>query len=64
MIRENIKKICKEQGKTIDSLEKDANISRGYIYNMKNPSINLLQKIAETLGVDVCELLAERDDNS
>lgn len=64
MIRENIKRICKEQGKTIDSLEKEANISRGYIYNMKNPSINLLQKIAETLGVDVCEILSEGSDKN
>lgn len=59
LIRDNIKRICREQGKTIDSLEKEAEISRGYIYNMKNPSINLLEKIAEKLNVDVCELISD-----
>lgn len=61
MIRDNIKRICREKGKTVSWLETEVNISRGYIYNMKNPTYNLLKKIAGKLEVDICDLIAEDD---
>lgn len=56
-IRSNIKKICKDQGRSVNSLEEATDISKGYIYNMKNPSIGLLQSIADELHVNICEIL-------
>lgn len=56
-IRENIKRICREQGRSVNSLEEATDISKGYIYNMKNPSIGLLRSVADELHVDVCEIL-------
>lgn len=59
MIRDNIKRICKEQGRTITDLENEIHISRGYIYNMVNPTYRTLKLIADALKVDVCDLIAE-----
>ena len=56
---ENIKRICQEQGRSVRSVEKEANISTGYVYKMKNPSVDVLKKIANVLHVDVCELLTD-----
>ena len=61
MIRDNIKRICKSKGQTITSVEHDAGISRGYIYNMVNPSYATLKRIADAMEVDVCDLIAEED---
>ena len=61
MIRDNIKRICNEKGMTISYLEEKADISKGYIYNMKNPSINLLNRIAGVLNVEVCDLIADSE---
>ena len=61
MIRENIKRICKEKGLTITSVEKKAGISKGYIYNMVNPSYETLKSLADAMRVDVCDLIAEED---
>lgn len=60
-IRDNIKRICKEQGRSVNSVEEAKFISKGYIYNMKNPSLGLLQSIADELDVSVCELLSKRE---
>lgn len=57
MIRDNIKRICKEKGRTVQSVEDKAGISPGYIYNMKNPTYDLLKRIADALEVDVCDLI-------
>ena len=56
-IRENIKRICKEKGRSVSSLEKKIGISRGYIYNMENPTYATMKLIADELDVNVCELI-------
>lgn len=61
MIRDNIKRICKSKGQTITSVEQDAGISRGYIYNMVNPSYETLKRIADAMDVDVCDLIADQE---
>lgn len=61
MIRENIKQICKSKGLTITSVENGAGISRGYIYNMVNPSYETLKRIANAMEVDVCDLIADKE---
>lgn len=61
LIRENIKRICKAKGLTVTSVEEKAGISRGYIYNMVNPSYATLKRIADAMKVDVCDLIAETD---
>lgn len=59
MIRDNIKRICKEKGRTVHDVEDKAGVSPGYVYNMKNPTYGLLKSIADELKVDVCDLIAE-----
>ena len=61
LIRDNIKRICKSKGQTITSVEHDAGISRGYIYNMVNPSYATLKRIADAMDVDVCDLIADQE---
>lgn len=61
MIRDNIKRICHEKNRTVSDLEHKVGMSKGYIYNMKNPTYNLLKGIADELKVDVCELISEQD---
>ena len=60
VVRENVKRICRESGRTISSVESNVGISKGYIYNMVNPTYNLMKSIADELGVDVCDLITER----
>lgn len=59
MIRDNIKRICKQKGIPVSALEESASISRGYIYNMQNPTYATLKRIADKLNVDVCELVSD-----
>lgn len=46
----------------MSDLEEKAKISRGYIYNMKNPTYETLLRIAKVLDVDVCTLVNEEGD--
>lgn len=62
MIRDTVKALCKEQGRTIGGLEEAVGISKGYIHTMTNPSIKLVKRIADELGVDVCELLEPSEE--
>lgn len=59
MIRDTIKDICKAKGISINRLEKEVGISKGYLHKMTNPSIDLLRKLADKLNVDVCDLISE-----
>ena len=59
VVNENIKRICKEKGIPVSQLERNADISKGYVYHMVNPSVDMLKRIAQELDVDVCDLLKE-----
>lgn len=61
-MRDRIKALCKSQGRTIGSLEESVGISKGYIHTMTNPSIKLVKRIADELGVDVCELIEPNEE--
>jgi XRE family transcriptional regulator, master regulator for biofilm formation len=62
MIGKNIYDIRKRKGFTLSELAERANISKSYLSNIerslnKNPSINVLEKVATVLGVDLEALL-------
>lgn len=58
---ENIKKECRKQGITIDSLEKTAGIAENSVYRWGkvSPSVDKVQRAAAVLRVTVDELLKE-----
>lgn len=61
-ISENIKRLRKKQGLTQDDLAKKANIKYSTLTKIEGevvtkPSVQTVQKIAESLGVPIEELL-------
>lgn len=62
MIGENIYKLRKERGLTLSELAEKANVAKSYLSNIErnindNPSIQIIEKIAQVLKVDVKALL-------
>ncbi|MGE8078381.1 helix-turn-helix domain-containing protein [Peribacillus loiseleuriae] len=62
MIGENIVKIRKRRGYTLSKLAELTNISKSYLSNIernlnKNPSLQIMLKIADVLNVDLKTLL-------
>ncbi|MDQ0975372.1 XRE family transcriptional regulator of biofilm formation [Neobacillus niacini] len=62
MIGKNIYEIRMKKGLTLSALAERANISKSYLSNIErnlnqNPSIHVIGKIANELGVDIKELL-------
>ena len=59
MIYDNIKKICKEKGFSVSSVEKQARLSTGAIskWNTSSPTIEKLQAVATVLKVNVNKLI-------
>lgn len=66
-IGENLKRIRKNKGFTQEQLAKLSNLSKNAIYNYENnkriPAIDILNKIAAALDVEITDLLAESIDN-
>lgn len=67
MIGKNIYEIRKKRGLTLSELAERAKISKSYLSNIerhlnKNPSIQVIRRIAEVLGVDLKTLI--KSDNS
>lgn len=61
MVKDNIKRICKEQGRTISEIEQQAGISKGHIHHLRNPRLSMLKDIASALDVTVEDLIREED---
>ncbi len=66
---ENIKRLCSEQGLTIQQLEAKAGIAECTIGRWGKdgklqPSIDKVKRVADVLGVTVDELLKEASDNA
>ena len=64
---ENIKRLCGEQGLTIQKLEEKSGIAVGTIGRWGAggklmPSVDKVKRVADTLGVTVDELLREEED--
>ncbi|MFC3884792.1 helix-turn-helix domain-containing protein [Bacillus songklensis] len=62
MIGKNISRIRKQRGFTLSELAEKSSISKSYLSNIernlnKNPSIQLMEKIAAVLQVDLQKLL-------
>jgi XRE family transcriptional regulator, master regulator for biofilm formation len=67
MIGKNIYNIRKRRGLTLTELAERAGIAKSYLSNIErnlnqNPSINVIEKIASVLEVDLKELLGSGDD--
>jgi len=65
MIGENIKKLREAKGITLSNFAEQSGISKSYLSNLerglkKNPSIQILEKVADVLSTDINELL-DRD---
>lgn len=56
---ENIKRIAKLQGKTIDGIEKKLDLHNLYRWDEHRPSIDKVKMVADELGVTIDELLGE-----
>lgn len=58
-IYENIFSICNKQGKSIRSVERDANLATGTISKWKiaSPTVDNLQAVAKVLKVPIKKLL-------
>jgi len=56
----NLRRLRKERGVTQEDLATDSGIDRGYISGVergvRNPSVSVLVRIADAIGVDVSEL--------
>lgn len=66
MYRNSLKKYRKEKGLTIEALAEKTGISPGYICHLekgarKNPSIRIMEQIANALNKNVAEVFF--DDN-
>src|SRR3954449_8394054 len=62
MIGKNIYWLRKEKGLTLSELAERANVAKSYLSNIErdinqNPSINIVEKIAQVLNVDVKTLI-------
>ncbi|WP_102273041.1 helix-turn-helix domain-containing protein [Cytobacillus massiliigabonensis] len=70
MIGNNIARIRKKRGYTLSEFAELADISKSYLSNIerninKNPSLDVMQKIASVLNVDLITLLKTgRDSNT
>ncbi|MED3573040.1 helix-turn-helix transcriptional regulator [Cytobacillus praedii] len=67
MIGKNIARIRKKRGYTLSEFAELANISKSYLSNIerdinKNPSLEVMQKIAKVLNVDLITLLKPSKD--
>jgi len=67
MIGKNIYEIRKRRGLTLTELAERAGIAKSYLSNIErnlnqNPSINVIEKIASVLEVDLKELLGSGHD--
>ncbi|MFC4401876.1 helix-turn-helix domain-containing protein [Gracilibacillus xinjiangensis] len=67
MIGTNISKIRKQKGLTLSELAVKSKISKSYLSNLErnlndNPSIQVVEKLAEVLNVDLATLLQNEGD--
>lgn len=60
---EKIRCLCKVQGKTLSSLEKECGLGSGTInkWDKSSPSINKVVAVADVLGVPVSYLIDEQE---
>lgn len=68
MIGKNIRRLRKEQGLTLSELAERAGIAKSYLSNIErninqNPSIQVLEKIAAVLHVDIHVLLGIKSEH-
>ena len=60
-LKERIKELCKEKEISLNKLESDCGVAKGYISKLdkSSPSVATIQRIAEYLDVSIDYLLTE-----
>lgn len=63
-LKERIKKLCKENGISMNKLEDELGFGKGYISKLgtSHPNVNKLQKIADYFNVTLDFLMSESED--
>lgn len=58
-LKERIKELCKEKGISLNKLEADCGVAKGYISKLdkSSPSVATIQRIADYLGVSLDYLI-------
>lgn len=58
-----IRRLCKEQGKSLFSLEKECGLGNGTInkWDRNSPSVDKVKAVADALGVPVAYLIGEQE---
>lgn len=66
MIYDRICELCKEKGRSVSSVEKEAGLSNGTLrqWNGANPRVFNIQKVSEILGCDISDLISESGNNT
>ncbi|MFV0343411.1 MAG: helix-turn-helix domain-containing protein [Anaerocolumna sp.] len=61
ILHQKIKELCKQKQISINRLEQDLGLSKGYVCKLNNssPSVENAKKIADYLGVPIEELIKE-----
>lgn len=63
---DKIRHLCKEQGKSLFSLEKECGLGNGTInkWDRNSPSVDKVKTVADALGVPVAYLIGEQEKKS
>lgn len=66
MLLDNVKRLCKERGVSVWSLEKSIDVGNGTIGKWENgvPRVDTVKKVADYFGVTVDELLSDEGTES
>ena len=64
MYKNKIREYRKKEGMTLEEMEKKIGISIGYLCHLekgtrKNPSTNIMEKVAKLLGKNIAEIFFE-----
>jgi len=60
---DTIRRLCKEQGKNLFTLEKECGLGNGSInkWDRNSPSVSKVSAVADALGVSVSYLIGEKE---
>lgn len=61
---ETIRRLCKEQGKNLFTLEKECGLGNGSVnkWDRSSPSVAKVSTVAKALGVSVSDLIGEQQE--
>ena len=60
-IKEKVKELCKENGISLNKLEREIGVASGYLSKLDNPGIKTIKHIAHYFDVSVDYLITEKE---